>query len=140
MEIICPILKKVNEYKEIYKQWKLNIKDKEIIVTTCFRRNKRCIVYIPGFDDYFFYHHVAEEYPDIDFISVDLPGFGNNKGQSFDNHLGNMNELCEFISETIKKCCLDFEIIDILGDTQQTFLRVEFSKRFPDWDKVSTAS
>lgn len=114
-EIKCPILKKICETDPIYDQRKTTIKNKEIITTTCFRNNKRCIIYICGFDDYFYYHHVVEEYPDLDFIAIDLPGFGYNKGYYFDNHLTEMDLLCECISETIKIYCSSYENVSLMG-------------------------
>jgi hypothetical protein len=114
-DIKCPILKKINEYHSKYEQTQIIINDKEIVVTKCFRGNSRCIVYICGFDDYFYHYHVVEEYLDLDFIAIDLPGFGKNKGYEFDNHLENMELLCDCLSKTIKLYCSKFEIVDILG-------------------------
>lgn len=115
VEIRCPILKKVCEINPIYRQWKFCIRNKEIIVTTCYRGNNKCIIYLSGYDDCWYYHHVAEEYQDLDFISIDCEGFGVNKGYTYDNHLIYMNEICECISETIFKCCFNFENVYMMG-------------------------
>lgn len=115
--IPCPIISKICETNPIYKQKVYSFNGEKIIVTECLRGNKRCIVYIPGYDDYFYYHHIVEEYPHIDFISVDIPGFGYNKGYYFDNHLADMGTLCAYISYTLEiyKAKYNHDRIDILG-------------------------
>lgn len=97
----CPIMSKVCKVTPIYTQNEHFFDDVKIIVTSCFRNNERCIVYIPGYDDYFYHHHVVSEYPNIDFMSIDIPGFGYNKGYPFDNHLENISKLCLYISKAI---------------------------------------
>lgn len=115
--IPCPIISKICETNPIYDQKVYTFNNEKIIVTSCLRGNKRCVVYIPGYDDYFYYHHIVEEYPDIDFMSIDIPGFGYNKGYYFDNHLADMGTLCAYIS-----CALEIyesktphDRVDILG-------------------------
>jgi len=113
-EIKCPILSKVNQVKKLYKQKTILFNDKKVVITSVNRNNDRCIIYLPGFDDYFYHHHVVEEYQNIDFISLDIPGFGFNKGHDFDNHLQNMDTICYYISETTKHFC-KYKTIDLMG-------------------------
>jgi Asp-tRNA(Asn)/Glu-tRNA(Gln) amidotransferase C subunit len=65
---------------------------------------------------------IPEKYLNIDLLLEALQ-VKSTESQPFSN------ETCETI----------YEIIDILGETQQAFVREAFSKRFPDWDKASTA-
>jgi len=65
---------------------------------------------------------IPEKYLNIDLLLESLQ-VNPTESQPFSN------EACEAI----------YEIIDILGNTQQAFIRGEFSKRFPDWDQASTA-
>jgi alpha-beta hydrolase superfamily lysophospholipase len=145
MEIECPILSKINETNPIYKQKILRIANNDIIVTTAFRGNRRCIVYIPGYDDHWYLHHVFEEYPHLDFISIDIPGFGFNKNRYFDNHLENMQLICHFISEATRQCCAH-EIVDCLGFSLGGHISLyytwtsEFNKRLFKFNKLLLVS
>ena len=114
-QIECPIISKICEVNPIYEQRIHMIDDSRVVVTSCKRGNSRCIVYIPGYDDYFYYHHVVEEYPELDFISIDIPGFGYNKFRVFDNHITEMRQICRFISEIMFIYDVDYMQVDILG-------------------------
>lgn len=113
----CPIMSKVCKIDLLYEQNKHEIDNKTVIVTTHFNNNKRIIVYLPGFDDYFYYANIVDQYKYIDFISIDLPGFGYNKGYTYDNHISNINDMCFTISNVMTLYTEFFvgKDVDILG-------------------------
>lgn len=113
----CPIMSKIFEQDIFYDQHDFYDGEDKIIVTTHLNNNKRCVVYISGYDDYFYHHNVVEYYPYIDFISIDVPGFGYNKGYSHDNNILNINKMCGNISSVLndQRYNLKDKDVDIIG-------------------------
>lgn len=101
MFLKCPIMSQVSKFDLLYKQTTHNINGEKVIVTTHLNDNDRIIVYLPGYDDYFYYHHIVNQYKHIDFMSIDLTGFGYNKGYKYDNHITNINDMCFMISNIL---------------------------------------
>jgi hypothetical protein len=116
-DLQCVILNNTVDLK--YKQLKIKFNNFDIFITYSInekieQKNKKAIIYLPGARYYWFYHHVRIKYPDCDFFSIDLPGFGFNSDYKTNTYKLN--------GQTIKNNYFDIDIlIEILNITLITF-------------------
>ena len=143
--IKCNILK--NASKLIYKQKTINFDKFKIILTYSIndissqfikptpqlishifplkKQNNKVIIFLPGYNNYFYYHHVRLSYPDYDFFSLDIPGYGFNGSNSSEpyeylnekiepNYFDNIDNVCDMINSVLSaNYSLDDSDIDI---------------------------
>jgi pimeloyl-ACP methyl ester carboxylesterase len=79
--IKCPILLSESETNFAYEQLTFEYEKYKVVITYSINKtqlNKTAIYFLPGKGNYWFYNHVRRHYPDYDFFSIDLPGFGFN--------------------------------------------------------------
>lgn len=131
VNIKCPILTNINnvDKKKTYKQYLLDFPEDKFntIITTKIGEsiNKKSIIYLCGFNDYFYHHHITIDYEDYDFYIVDLPGFGFNSNYEFgsyiykdsnnilykqhNNYYDNMDYLFDCLNKTMKQLKIEFK-------------------------------
>ena len=112
-KILCPVL---NNAKVItYEQKIIKFNKFKIILTYSLNKEKhndKVIVFFPGYNNYFYYHNIRLLYPDYDFFSLDIPGYGFN-GSNPDypyehngikvqpNYFDNVDNICDMINTTL---------------------------------------
>ena len=72
------------------------------------KNNKKAIIWIPGYNDYFYHYHISEKMKDIDFFVLNLRNCGYSKEENcIPHYCNNLEEYFEeidfLIEELIKK-------------------------------------
>ena len=105
--ILIPIVL-LNLFLRILKNKEDRIRFKERFGHSTIVKPKKAIIWIPGYNDYFYHYHISEKMKDIDFFAINLRNCGYSKEENcIPHYCNNLEEYFEEIDflfeEFIKK-------------------------------------